>query len=119
MRTLFLLALILLLPASLLSEASIDKSKLLGKWCYTHSEVGGEVNEENIPYEFLENGEFTFKNSSMASVTRTAKYKIEGEKLNIGGLAPGGLKILSLSDEKMLAEWMFGSKWHFKRGECS
>jgi hypothetical protein len=100
------------------AESSLDMDKLVGKWCFTHVEIGGEIDTENIPYEFLENGEFTFKNSSTASSNRKSKYTLNGNKLNIGGLAPGGLKIVELTDVNMVAEGSFSSKRHFKRGNC-
>lgn len=101
------------------SAADINPEALLGKWCYSHVEVGGETDKENIPYEFLPNGEFTFKNSSTASSTRVANYKLEGNKLDIGGLAPGGLEIVELTDETIVAKGMFSSMRHFNRGDCN
>ena len=90
--------------SSLHAEVNVAPEKLIGKWCYTHYEVAGEKSEENIPYEFFENGDFTFTNSSTASRVRKAKYTLDGNKLNIGGLASGGLKIVELSDSSMVCE---------------
>ena len=96
-----------------------NPDSLIGKWCYSHVEIAGTVDRKDIPYEFLPNGEFTFKNSSSASGTRIGNYKLDGNKLDIGGLAPGGLKIMELTDAAMLAEGMFSSMHHFTRGDCS
>lgn len=101
-----------------MAAATANQEKLIGKWCYTHMEIGGEKSQENIPYEFFENGEFSFKNSSTASRTRKAKYTLDGSKLRIGGLAPGGLEIVELNDTKMVAKGGFSALRHFKKGAC-
>jgi len=107
-----------LLVSPLSAEVNVAPEKLLGKWCYTHYEVGGQKEEENIPYEFFKNGEFSFKNSASASSVRKAKYSLNGNKLDIGRLASGGLTIVELSESEMVCEWSFGAKRYFKRGEC-
>ena len=101
------------------AQGVLDQQALLGKWCFSHTEIAGSVDKENIPYEFFDNGEFSFKNSATASSTRKANYSVDGDKLDIGGLAPGGLKVVELTDSVMIAEGMFSSKRHFYRGDCN
>ena len=107
-----------LLTSPLCAHADVDGTKLLGKWCYTHYRIGGEDSFENIPYEFMENGEFTYKNSSSASSVKKANYTLQGSQLDIGRLIPGPLKITEISDSQMIVEGGFSSMHHFTRGDC-
>lgn len=118
MRRLIPLITICLITVPAFAESTLSHEKLIGKWCFTHVDVGGKRNEENIPYEFFENKEFSFKNSSSASTTRKAKYTFISNTLDISRLAPGGLKVIELTDTTMVAEGSFASKRYFKRGEC-
>lgn len=118
MRNILLIASCGLISISSIASAAVDHQKIIGKWCFTHMEMGGQKSVENIPYEFFENGEFSFKNNSSASRIRKGKYKLDGNKLNIGGLAPGGLEILELSDSKLVAKGSFSTMRFFERGTC-
>lgn len=115
MKVMILTLPLFLQPLTVLADVDLSEAKIVGKWCLTHIDIAGTEKEEMIPYEFMPDGQLTFKNSKNASKIRKASYKIDGDTLELKSIRQK-LKIQELTTEKMVGESM--AKYHFKKGDC-
>jgi hypothetical protein len=115
-RTMAGAAMLLLLPQASLS-AQLTPGYLQGAWCYSHYDVGGSREDQNITYLFQADGSLLYQGAPGGALTQRGRYRIEGDTVRIEpSLMLFALTVASTTNDSFVLQGM--GEHHFVRGRC-
>lgn len=92
---------------------------LAGEWCFEGTDVGGDLEEEQVTYIFNPDGTLLYQNNSMTEVDRPGTYEVTDEGLEIEPTfgAFSAFDQIATSENEMRISTM-GAELVWTRGAC-